>query len=301
VRRLRMLGLCLVAAFAVSAVAAGSALAYEQNLEQYKQCPLKNSLVELCQYGHTYENEGGHYSVGPINVPVTKSIVLQIGLYETEGKLISVLPNNGEAIVPVGETVPGEPLSSVTPTEQKELGWPASLQKSYENARITGKLGEGTITEVIETAGDPEVNVTNLIFEEGIAIAAPIKITGKNKWLEKVGGNCKIGSTERPIVQHLATGTSTSPLTGETLRGSAGDLTIEAEGNLVSLKGTRLVDNTYPVPAVHGCGGGANEGFLDPVVDKAFGLPAVAGASVTELNGEFDETVASFLKREHIR
>jgi hypothetical protein len=240
--------------------------------------------------------------VGPIDVPVVNSIALQIGLFENaEGKLVTILPSNGQAIVPVAETVPGEVLANVTPAEQKEFGWPASLEKSYEKARITGKLGEGTTTEVIENAGIPEVNVTNFIFEEGTAITAPIKITGKNKWLEKLGGNCKIGSSEDPVVQHLTTATTTSPLTGETLKGSAGRLSIEAEGSVVGLTGVDLVDNTYPVPGARGCGGGANEGFLDPVVDKAFGLPAQAGASVTELLGEFDEAAAEFLRREHIR
>jgi hypothetical protein len=295
VRQLRMLGLCLVAAFAMSSVAAGSALA-SQNLEIYKNCPLKDSLVEVCSFGQTYQGEGGHYTVGPITVPVTNSIILQGGYFEGEGKQVFVLPNNGQAVVPVAETVPGEVLAYVTPAEQKEFGWPEALEKSYEKARIKGSFGEGTTTEVIETAGVPGLNNTNLIFEEGTAITAPIKITGKNKWLEKLGGNCKIGSSEDPIVQHLTTGTTTSPSTGETLRGTAGSLEILEEGNEVTLHGTTLVDNTYPVPAVHGCGGGANEAYLDPVVDRAFGLPAQAGASVTELVGEFDLAVAKFVK-----
>ena len=52
-RHVRMLGLCLVAAFAMSAVASASALASEQNLEQYKKCPLKDPLVGSCTYGRT--------------------------------------------------------------------------------------------------------------------------------------------------------------------------------------------------------------------------------------------------------
>ena len=85
------------------------------------------------------------------------------------------------------ETVPGEPLANVTPAEQKEFGWPATLAKKYENARITGLLGPGTMTEVIETAGIPQVNKLTWCFEEGNGIVAPIKIQGENKWLESIG------------------------------------------------------------------------------------------------------------------
>jgi hypothetical protein len=296
-----MLGLCLVAAVAISAVATSSALA-GQNLEEYKKCPFKNPLVEVCTYGHTYAGEGGHYTVGPITVPITNSIVLQGGYYESEGKQVFVAPANGQAVVPAPETVPGEPLANVTPAEQKEFGWPATLQKKYESARIKGLLGPETTTEVIEAAGLPVLNNTNIIFEEGFGIIAPIKIVGKNKWLESIGGgksgNCRIGSTEHPIVQHLTTGVSTSPLTGEALRGTAGSLEILAEGSEVTLNGSRFVDNTYPVPGAVGCGGGVYEGYLDPVVNRAFGLPAEAGSSTTELIGEFDLAVASLVKRE---
>jgi hypothetical protein len=298
VRHLRMLGLCLVAACAVSAVVAGSALA--ENLEQYKQCPLKDPLVKFCIYGAA---TSGYYTVGPITVPIEKPIVLQGGGYRTGigNEEAFILPANGQAIVPTPETVPGEPLANVTPAEQKEFGWTPELEKSYENARIKGLLGPGTITEIIETAGVPETNKVNIVFEEGDGVIAPIKITGKNKWLEKLGGkggNCKIGSPQEPIVQHLTSGTSTSPLTGETIRGTAGELEIFDEGNLARLTGTSLVDNTYSVPAAHGCGGGRYEGYLDPLVDRAFGLPQPAGASVTVLDGLFELAGAGFVKKE---
>jgi hypothetical protein len=301
VRRVRTLGLCLVAAFAMSVVATSSALA-EQNIEEYKKCPFHNPLVEVCTYGHTYAGEGGHYTVGGITVPITNSIVLQGGYYESEGKQVFVAPANGQAVVPVPETVPGEPLGNVTPAEQREFGWPETLEKKYENARIKGLFGPGTTTEIIESAGLPVLNNSNIIFEEGIGIQAPIKIIGKNKWLESIGGgkigNCRIGSTEHPIVQHLTTGFSTSPLTSEMLRGSAGSLEILREGSEVTLNGSRFVDNTYPVPAAVGCGGGVYEGYLDPVVSRAFGLPAAAGSSNTELVGEFDLAVSSLVKKE---
>lgn len=299
-RYVRTLGLCLVAAFAMSAVAAGSALALETSeLEQYKNCPLKDPLVHTCTYGSA---EGGQFTVGPITVPITNPIDFQGGEFETEGKSIFVLPANGQAVVPTAETVPGEPLANVTPAEQKEFEWPVALEKSYEKARIDGMLGEGTMTEVIESAGVPSVNLDNFVFESGTAITAPIKITGKTKWLEKLGGkngNCKIASSENPIVQHLTSGASTSPVTGETIHGVAGSLEIEGGGELARLIGAHLVDNTYAVPAAERCGGSQNERYLDPVVDRAFGLPAPAG--VTELIGKFETSGVALLKEHGIK
>ena len=302
-RHVRILGVCLAALFAMSAVTAGSALALETSeLEHFKTCPLKNVLVKVCTFGSA---EGGHFTVGPITVPITNPIHFQGGYYENgAGQLEFILPVNGQAVTPTAETVPGEPLANVTPAEQKEFEWPEALAKSYENARITGMLGAGTMTEVIESAGVPGLSVLNLVFEEGNGIVAPVQITGKTKWLEKLGGkrgNCKIGSSKDPIVQHLTSGASTSSLTGETIHGSAGSLEIEGGGELARLVGTHLVDNTYATPAAEGCGGYQYERYLDPVVNRAFGLPSPAGANVTELLGFFETSGVALLKQYHIK
>jgi hypothetical protein len=299
VRHVRMLGLCLAVASAMSAVAAVPALAEAGNPENYKQCPLKDPLVGACTWG---EATSGHYTVGPVTVSITNPIVFQGGLTRSEPEEF-IMPANGQAVVPVAEPVAGEPLANVTPAEQKEFGWPATLAKSYENARITGLLGPGTITEVIEPAGVPRVNKLHLVFQEGTGIEAPVRIQGENKWLAKLGGKfgkCFIGSFTNPIVQHLTTGSTTSPLTGETLTGSAGSLEIVGGGEVAGLFGLTLFDNTYSVPAAQGCGGPTYEQYLDPVMDRVFGLPAAAGASVTELVGEFDVAGRAWVK-EHLK
>ena len=240
-RYVRMLGLCLAAASAMSAVAAVPALAELTTVENYKQCPLKDPLVGACTWGQA---TGGHYTVGPITVPITKPIVFQGGLTKSEPEAF-IMPANGQAVVPTPEILPGEPLAYVTPAEQKEFGWPVALQKSYEKARIAGMLGEGTITEVIETAGVPAVSKLKLVTREGTGIEAPVMIQGKNKWLTKLGGSCFIGSYQNPIVQHLTTGVSTSPLTGETVSGYPGSLEIEGGGELAGLSGSSSL--TIPI------------------------------------------------------
>jgi hypothetical protein len=310
VRHVRILGIGRAAAFVMSMVGAGTALAFREpsiKFSHLKNCPVENPLVRKCTWGATRSGEGGHYSVGPITVPVTKPIVFQGGYgkgEEIEGKehqQIMYAPEDGVPLIkPVSETVPGEPFASVTEAEMNELNWPQSLRKSYERALARGAFGEGKITEEIEPAGNDQDLLSEyyLLIEEETALTARVQIIGKNHWLETLGGNCQIGSEADPIVQHLTTGYSTSPLTGETLKGTAGLLELAYEVEMANLSGTVLVDNTYAVPAAEKCGGPAYEAYLDPLINAAFGLPAPAGASSTELIGQFD--VSSVIgAREH--
>jgi hypothetical protein len=308
VRHVRMLGLCLVAMAALGAVLASSSLAAIKETDTrwsiFKNCPTSETAeveglkVTKCSFGATAPNAGGFYSVGPITVPVTKQIVLQGGLteelcggiegFEETCAAYIVPPEDGaSAIVPVAEKVPGEPLASVTEAEMEEFGWPQELRESYKLAQKHHWFKEGKTTEVIEPAGaDQDVlSVVDLEVSEGTAILANVQITGKNKWLEELGGNCQIGSEADPVVQHLTTGPSVSPLTGEVMEGKPGYVTLVHQFEMANLTETQLVDNTYSVPGAEKCGGSANEAYLDPVVNRAFGLPAPAGASKTELDG----------------
>jgi hypothetical protein len=310
VRHVRILGIGmgLAAALVISMVGAGSALAFKEpsySLGHLKNCPVENIEVKKCTWGATRSGEGGHYSVGPITVPVTKPIVFQGGYgkaYEIEGKehqSIMYAPEDGVPMIkPVGEIVPGEPLAGVTEAEMSEFNWPLSLRKSYERALARGAFGEGKITEEIEAAGNDQdlLSEFNLLLEEDTALTARVQIIGKSRWLENMGGNCQIGSEADPIVQHLTTGESISPLTGERLKGAGGLISGADELGLLNLSGATLVDNTYSVPAAEKCGGPANEAYLDPLVNRAFGLPAEAGASSTELIGQFDVSSIKFAK-----
>jgi hypothetical protein len=297
VRHVRMLGLCLVAVFATSAVAATSALATKEGTSStavFKNCPATNSLAWKCTYAATKPGDGGYFKVGGITVPITKQIKLQGGATKEEegplgGGTMAILPpeDGADPIVPAAETVPGEVFGNVSEAEMNEFGWPQSLRESYKTAQKRHWFHEGKTTEVIEPAGfDPDyLSEYNLLAEEGIAIQASVRIQGKNKWLESVGGNCFIGSEADPVVQKLTTGESTSPLTGETVYGKPGDAHIIHHFEEAFITGDQLVDNTYAVPGAEGCGGSANEAYIDPAIDRAFGVPAAAGASITELSG----------------
>ena len=295
-RHVRMLGLCLVTAVAMSAVAASNAFAVKnptKSLKIFENCPV-HGLSEggnpdvACVFGATEVGEkgtasGGHFTVGPITVPIEKQIVLQYGVAENpleEEVLEFVAPTHGvEAILPAPEMVPGEPIANITEAEQNELGWPETLKYSYR----THKSQVKKVTETIEVAGKTATNATNLLIEQGTAVEAPVKIKAGNKWLSELGDVCYVGSNEEPIVQHLTTGESESPSTHEIVHGHRGELSIDHEGREVTITHDGLVDNTYPVPAAK-CTGPYAE-VIAATVDREFGLPAVAGASSTEING----------------
>jgi hypothetical protein len=305
VRHLRMLGAALFAAAALVAVLASSAFALAEpqpTWGKFRNCPTKGEYeghpAFKCTVAATTPHAGGDYRVGSITVPVTKQIILQGAYTRTKRELFGrpeprlawfIPPENGTPPISVSkETVPGEVLGNITEAEMNEADWPQALRESYKKAQRRHRFHEGQTTEIIETAGkdEDEISEYNILAEEDeTGIVANVQVTGKNKWLEELGGNCLIGSEADPIVQHLTTGTSTSPLTGEEITGTAGTAHLAYKGEEAYLTGVKLVDNTYPVPGVEGCGGPTYEQYLDPVVNHAFGLPAEAGASKTELLG----------------
>ncbi len=311
-RHVRMLGLCLVAAVALVAVAASSALAKEPTLSPkiFKNCPahgfaegrLEPRPDEDCVYGRTQPKEGGQFTVGPITVPLAKSIELQYGLafaseqeeIEKEEKgegseqaLLFVPPKNGAlTITPAPEKVPGEPIAHITAAEQEELGWPESLKYSYAHAK---KSALKTVYETIESAGGtPYTSIQKILDAEGPGVEVDVKIKGENKWLSQLGDVCYIGSEAEPIPQRLTSGPSTSPLTGETIEGTRGEIGFVLEKKteqlgMVYLTGANLVDNTYAVPGASCTGPYAS--VVAATIDKEFSIPQPAGASVTEIKG----------------
>jgi hypothetical protein len=312
VRHVRMLGLCLVAAFALAAATASSAMAAVKNPSEswkvFRNCPVEGQgevapgvfrETLTCVFGATEPGEGGQFTVGPITVPIAKQIVLQYGATVEENAtgespLVYIAPSHGvEAINPAPERVPGEPIAHITTTEQEELGWPETLMYSYAQAQKHHEVK--TAYETIELAGIPATSINNIIHEEGVGVEAPVKIKAENKWISKLGTVCYVGSNEDPIVQHLTSGESTSPLTGETVHGSKGEIHI-LEGPRVVLSDSDLVDNTYAVPGAK-CSG-AYASVIAATIDKEFDLPQPAGASLTEIKGAL-YSVSAVHAKEH--
>lgn len=318
VRHLRMLGLCLVAVFAIGAIAAGSAWAKTKEIKNptesakiFDNCPYEATEAQgepidkengrpdiLCVWASTEPGEGGSYKVGSITVPITKQIVLQYGIALTAGGERYVPPTHGvAAILPTPEQVPGEPIGHISAEQQEELGWPQALKESY--AAGQKKKSTKTVYEDIEVAGDVATNRLNVVFEEETGVETPVKIKGENKWLTELGDTCYIGSNEDPITQHLTSGSTeydkpAEPPEGwKPIHGAAGELALAREGAELWLTHSDLVDNTYAVPTAN-CTGPYSE-YIGRAIDEVFGLPEPAGASFTEIKGTLYNAVPSVI------
>ncbi len=307
-RHVRMLGLCLVAVFAIGAIGAASALAFPpKNIDNpriFKYCPVNEGVeveevfhqTNLCVYAETALGEGeGSYTVGGITVPLEKPVALQFGtwLNEETGAETFVPASNGESLRPGKELVPGEPIAHISLAEQEELGWSSALKESYKRAQYRHKVRKAY--ETIQFAGTPGISRVNLLFQEGTAVHAPVMIEAGNPWLAEMGDKCTIGSPEDPIVQELKTGVSISPLTGEELQGAVGELEFLHEFQEVIIKNSDLADNAYSVPG--SVCEGPNAAVIEATINKVFGLPAVAGASKTELKGTLWNSTAEWTKK----
>ena len=122
-----------------------------------------------------------------------------------------------------------------------------------------------------------------------------MKIKGENKWLSELGDVCYIGSNEAPIVQHLTSGESESPLTHEVLHGSKGEfVVVNTTAKSVILPHSNLVDNTYAVPGAS-CTG-PYSAVIAATIDKEFDIPQPAGASVTEIKGTLYNAVPALVE-----
>ncbi len=300
-RHVRILGLCLIAAFALTAVTAASALAAKVSLKPLVNCPVGGHSeigvpANLCVYGATTPKEGGQFTVGPITVPLEKSIVLQYGIAAEEsapyGEFYVPPLNGAPAIAPTPEKVPGEPIANITPAEQEELGWSEGLKYSYAHAKRSALK---TVFENIELAGEPVTDRSNLENREGPAVIAPVKIKGENKWIAQLGDVCYIGSDAEPIVQHLTSGESESPLTGEKIHGAVGHIKAYYEFELIILSENVLVDNTYAVPGAACTGPYSAE--IAATIDKEFDIPQPAGASTTILNGTLWNSTTALVEK----
>ena len=221
-RHVRIMGLCLVAMFAVSAMTLGivsPALASKESKlikedervwDVFKNCPWNTPGVELCTEGATFKGKrGGFYTIGSAKVALS-DVVIQAGMHEnSEGLLELVAPTDGAQTL----ESPPEPvergLKLITPEIQEEAGWPEALKEAFKEAlknhesTLDAKIEVGGGNVLYETPG--ALNTTNLIFEEGPAFKLPIQVKLESPFLEKLGGGpCVVGNETTPIWQELS-------------------------------------------------------------------------------------------------
>jgi hypothetical protein len=292
-----MLGLSLVAVFAMSAIAAVPALAKDPytatTMGQYKGCPYTNPEAEDCYVGRTAGGtNGGFFRLGTVTVALNKPILLQ-GAFKPGTGDLSLLPAaNGFKTLEAPELKVQGGMGLITHKIQEEVGWPASLQKSFKEAQ---KNKENKLNVQLELAGGNLIyetpgalNTENLVSGQGVAFKLPMKVRMINSWLASLAGTCQIGSDTNPVWQYL---TSEVP-------GRIGTFSEGFEFGVVELAGSRLIDFSWPVTeGANGCGSGEDEALVDAALNKVLELPEQHG--ITILQGDLFVARASLVKEKY--
>lgn len=276
-----------VAMTAMSAAMASPALATEHHptgeFAPFADCPLDTTPLEDCVLAET---GSGEFTVGKRTVPITKTITLQGGfrLNSLTEKIEFFAAEDGNTLSKTAQPVPGGLLGVVAPEFL-----PKFLQEIV-NSLVSEGLDEVTaLTELAAPASSIGLSSENLIFEEGTALSLPIKIKLNNTFL---GGNCHIGSNAAPIVIDFTTGKTKPPAPTEPIKGTAGTFGNNANFTLITLTGSRLVNNSFAAPKAEGCGG-LLAFLINPAVNIELGLPAAAGSNTAILEGNLSVAATS--------
>jgi hypothetical protein len=297
VKHVRILGLCLVAAFAVSAVAAMPALAKAKynssTFGQYKGCPFENPEVEYCYAGITAGgSKGGFFELGNADVKLSKPITLQGGFKGVEDLTLYPAGNGYQTLEAPELKLPGG-LNLITPRIEEEAGWPESLKQVFKEAKKDKETG---VNVKIELAGGnliyetPEaLSTQHLIEQNGPAFKLPLKVRLISPVLERLGGGpCQIGSDANPVWQYL---TTEAP-------GRAGIFKESYEFLTIGLEESRLVDLNWPVTeGANGCGSGEDEAYVNAAFNLVLELNGQHG--ITVLQGNLFTGLTSFVKEKY--
>jgi hypothetical protein len=272
----------LIAALATAAPALATP---EGEFAPFADCPLSNPATVLCLYAKT---EGGEFVVGKETVPITKAITLQGGVEFTESGEKLIAAENGETLSKTPQKVPGGLAGLVKCNEISNFFERIACELVFEN----GVTGVNATTELAGPASNVTLNTVNLILEKETALSLPIKVHLENPLL---GSGCYIGSNAHPIVLELTTGTTSPPEPNKPIKGSKGEVEINASETIVTLKNNSLVNNSFAAPGVEGCGG-LFSFLIDPIVNSKLGLPAAAGHNTAILKGTLKQATAANVK-----
>ena len=285
--RQRAVGIAIGAIAMIAALggSASSALATEHHptgeFAIFSDCPLSTAGLADCLVAET---KAGEFTVGKRTVPITKTITLQGGFIEGSEKLEFVGAEDGNTLSKTAQPVPGGLLGVVAPEFL-----PKFLQEII-NKLVSEGLDEVTaLTELAAPASSIGLSTENLLFETGTAISLPLKIKLNNSFL---GGSCYIGSNAAPIVINLTTGTTMPPGPNKSIKGASGTFGHNEEYTLVTLTGSRLVNNSFAAPKAEGCGG-LLAFLINPAVNLELGLPAAGGNNTAILEGNLADAAVS--------
>lgn len=252
---------------------------------QFAECPLSQITVEFCVYS---ESTAGFFQIGKKTVPLKVPQILQGGLEEgEEEKGIFIGAENGETLVKTPQVVPGGLLGIEAP-----LWWPKFLRDLFNETINNGLTGVTATVELAGPASAIEISPSNLVSEAGTALSLPTKIKLSNSFL---GSNCYIGSNSKPVVIAFTSGETSPPPPNEPIHGSAGTLSFNEAGTIITLSGGSLVNNSFAAPKASGCGG-LFSFLIDPFVDSIIGLPSPAGTNTAVLEGKIQLALPAAVK-----
>jgi hypothetical protein len=279
-RSTRSIGLAAATAATLAVGAASATAAPTGPYAIFSQCPTGNPDVSVCVVSDT---TSGAIKLGNQNVPINKRIRLQGGLrFDPETfESVFVPAKNGQTLEQTSLNVPGGLLGITVPSA---LPQPA---RGLLEAAINTVNGVKATAQLVGPVG---FNFNNLLSGQGIAVELPLRVKLDNPFL---GNNCYIGSASAPVRLRLTNGTTTPPAGTAPMVGSPGVL--GATGDITTVTGQSLVDNTFSVPRASGCGG-LLAPLINPVVDLKVGLPAAAGVSTARLNGDAQIGDAALVK-----
>ena len=247
----------------------------------FAECPLSHASLLACIYS---ESNGGFFQIGKKTVPLKNPVILQGGL-EPSGEFVGA--ENGETLSKTPQPVPGGLLGIEAPKS-----WPLFLQNLFNETINNGFTGVNATVELAGPASGIKINTLNLLAETGTALSLPTKIKLDNSFL---GSNCYIGSNSKPIVIEFTSGETSPPPPNKPIHGSAGKLTINETGTLITLSGGSLVNNSFAAPGANGCGG-LFSFLIDPFVNSLIGLPSPAGTNAAVLEGKLQTASAAAVK-----
>lgn len=251
----------------------------------FSQCPLSNLEISGCIVSRT---ESGEVTIGNQEVPIVNTQTLQGGLKNiSPGIKELVAAVNGETLTKTPQKVPGGLLDLVRCNEITGSGLLEDLLRaSCEAVFENGTTGVNATTELAAPASSVILNLTNAELESETALTLPVKVKLENPLL---GGECYIGSNSSPVTLHLSTGKSGS------LTGKLGEVSTKAEGGILVVSNSRLVDNTFTAPGVSGCGGILSF-LLDPIINSKLGLPASSGTNKAVFNSTLEIAGAGLVR-----
>jgi len=272
----------LLSALVVLGLATSAQAKLTGNYAKFAQCPFANEEVRKCLFAVT---ESGEVVLGSKKVPIVNPVTLQGGygpIIETRNEEEEEFAqfyaaSNGVTLSKTPQPVPGGLGGIINCKEISEPFVRFSCELTFEN----GVTGLNSTLELAKPASAIRISENDLAGEIGIALEMPVKFHLENPFL---GSNCYVGSSSSPIIWKLTTGTTSPPAPNKPISGTAGIAEFFEGGSILTLKGTRLVDNAWSAPGATGCGGFLVELLLDPIINSNAGLPAAAGKNTAILN-----------------